>query len=226
MGFILKAKFEDLCWDEFKAPSPFECHALIHDDATQEHRMELTGNRNWINCDNLVLTFLFLSHFSEVFCSLINEWFSTFSFSSFPSIGALPLVTCLSIGQSPHAWERMWAMCHTLFGFTQVTQQVCAASAQMRTTSCKWKPQDLHAVPFKNWITAVKLLNKISPWNLSLPQILSSQLRVLQTMKARGLFQWSLFDTVTLTAKMALLFSSQFFTWLWISEAGLLKWKI
>ena len=40
MGFILKAKFEDLCWDEFKAPSTFHGNALIHDDATHEHRME------------------------------------------------------------------------------------------------------------------------------------------------------------------------------------------
>lgn len=141
MGFILKAKFEDLCWDEFKAPSPFECHALIHDDATQEHRMEPTGNRNWINCDNLVLTFLFfITFFWSILQSykwmVLHLFLFLFSFYWCPSTGDMPqywsVTACMgkNVGNVPY----------TLWVYTGNTTGVCCLSTnenyfmQMKTT--------------------------------------------------------------------------------------------
>ena len=63
-----------------------------------------------------------IATFLLVLCRLRNEWFSTFSFSPFPSVGKLPLVTYLSIGWSLQ--ERSWAMHNALFWFMQETQQV------------------------------------------------------------------------------------------------------
>lgn len=195
-------------------PDPWWCYP--------EHRMEPTGNRNWINQTTLFSHFSFYHIFLKYLQSYKMNGSPLFSFS-FPSIGASSTVMPQYWSVTACMGKNVGNVPHTL-GFTQAYNRCVLPQHKWELLHANETSRICMLLPSKTELLQLNFWTKSAPEIYPSPKYYPHNW-VPQTMKARGLFQWSLFDTVTLTAKMALLFSSQFFTWLWISEAGLLKWK-